>query len=77
MGFLPQEPYRRTVYIIFYSLLGILAVYVAAEYVVPVILPFLLAFAAASLASALLPPPYPKRPKSRRRSFLWSLSFCF
>lgn len=49
MGFLPQEPYRRTVYIIFYSLLGILAVYVAAKYVVPVILPFLLAFAAASL----------------------------
>lgn len=49
MGFLPQEPYRRTVYIIFYSLLGILAVYVAAKYVFPVILPFVLAFAAASV----------------------------
>ena len=49
MGFLPQEPYRRTVYMIFYIVLGIFAVYVAAKYVFPIILPFVLAFAAASL----------------------------
>ena len=49
MGFLPEEPYRRTVYLVFYSLLGILAVYVIAKYIFPVLLPFVLAFAAASL----------------------------
>ena len=49
MGFLPEEPYRRTVYLVFYSLLGIVAVYVIAKYIFPVLLPFVLAFAAASL----------------------------
>jgi len=49
MRFLPEEPYRRTVYIVFYSLLGIFTVYVAAKYVFPVLLPFVIAFAAATL----------------------------
>ena len=49
MQFLPEEPYRRTVYIVFYSLLGIFAVYVFALYIFPIGLPFVIAFAAATL----------------------------
>ena len=49
MQFLPEEPYRRTVYIVFYSLLGIFAVYVFAKYIFPIVLPFVIAFAAATL----------------------------
>ena len=49
MRFLPDEPYRRTVYIVFYSVLGIMVVYVAAKYIFPILLPFLIAFGAAAL----------------------------
>ena len=49
MQFLPEEPYRRTVYIVFYSLLVIFAVYVFAKYIFPIVLPFVIAFAAATL----------------------------
>ena len=49
MRLLPDEPYRRAAYLVFYSLLGILAVYVVAAYLFPLLLPFLIAFGAAAL----------------------------
>lgn len=49
MQYLPVEPYRRAVYLVFYILLGAVAVYLLFRYALPVLLPFLLAFGAATL----------------------------
>lgn len=49
MQILPKEPYRRAVYLVFYIILGLCTVYVAFRYLFPLMLPFILAFAAATL----------------------------
>lgn len=49
MKYLPAEPYRRAAYLVLYIGLGAVALYVLLRYALPVLLPFFLAFAVASL----------------------------
>lgn len=49
MRFLPDEPYRRAAYLVFYSLLAVFFLYGILSYVLPILLPFCIAFAAAAI----------------------------